>query len=62
MTMRQKVGLLKEKLRQRVQDRLTFPLWIGAWTTIQRTIWPVTFASNGQIGAVKHAIVKRKKS
>jgi hypothetical protein len=51
---------IKETLRKRVQNRLTFPLWLGTWTTIQRAIWPMTFDINGQVGAVKHAITKRR--
>lgn len=51
---------IKEKLRKRLQDRMTFSLWLGTWRTIQMRIWPMTFGFNGQMSTVKQAIIRKK--
>lgn len=51
---------LKETLRRRLQDKLTYPLWMGTWRKIQMGIWPMTFGGNGQMSNVKHAITRKK--
>lgn len=50
---------LKAALRQRLQDRLTHNIWMEAWQSIQMKIWPITFSSRGQVGAVKRAIARK---